>query len=203
MRRNIEFSTVLSCSFVAKPKCPIKKYKSTGYVIGNQLFVHENFYDRIKPLEDVAKTCGVRLYIKGSYYQLPNPAQQVPIADADLAIGHGFQFEVRNSDTSSLCNKMCLSKSKRQAEEIYIDSVRSIDPTDIPEVRCLLQGAIDNGFSWSRYDGDVMSDGTYAADKMGYQALKIDIQTRCQDEKFKRQLMRVLRRLHRIEREMK
>jgi hypothetical protein len=96
----------------AKSKCPIKKYKSSKYITGDQLLLHENFHDRIKPLENLAKDCKIRLYIKGSYYQLANPSQQVLISDADLVIGHGLQFEIRNEDNGILCNKNCLSKSK-------------------------------------------------------------------------------------------
>jgi hypothetical protein len=67
---------------------------------------------------------------------------------------------------------------------------------DIPEVNCFLQAAINHGLTWSRSNTDVLSDGTYAANTAGYQTLKIDIQTRCQDEKFKRQLLRILRKMH-------
>ena len=74
--------------------------------------MHEDFYERVKSLEDVAKECKVHIYVKGSYYQLPNPSQQVLVSDADLVIGHGFQFEVRNENNALLCNKICLSKSK-------------------------------------------------------------------------------------------
>jgi hypothetical protein len=62
-------------------------------------------------LENLAKDCKIRLYIKGSYYQLPDPSQQVLISDADLVIGHGFQFEIRDEDNTMLCNKICLGKS--------------------------------------------------------------------------------------------
>lgn len=66
----------------------------------------------MKPLETVAKDCKVHLYIKGSYYQLRDPAQQVLVSDADIVIGHGFQFELRDEKDALLCNKVCLSKSK-------------------------------------------------------------------------------------------
>ena len=59
---------------------------------------------------------------------------------------------------------------------------------DMPEARCFLQGALDRGLTWSRYD--VLSDGTYDSNVWGYQALKTDIQTKCKDEKLKRQLLR-------------
>ena len=71
-----------------------------------------------------------------------------------------------------------------------------LDPMDIPEVKCFLQGATNNGLTWSRYNTDVLSDGTYAANTAGYQTLKTDIQTRCQEEKFKRQLLRALRQMY-------
>jgi hypothetical protein len=77
-----------------------------------------------------------------------------------------------------------------------ITKVSLLDPTDIPEVKCFLQGAINHGLTWSRTNTDVLSDGTYAANTAGYQTLKTDIQTRCEKEKFKRQLLRVLRKLY-------
>ena len=97
--------------FLAKPHCPIKKYKAGKYIVGDQLLVHEQFYDRVTPLEEVAKNCKVNLHIKGSYYQLANAAQQVLVSDADRVIGHGFQFELRDLQSAILCNKVCLSKS--------------------------------------------------------------------------------------------
>ena len=63
-------------------------------------------------------------------------------------------------------------------------------------MRCFLGRAIDNGFTWSRYNTDVLSDGTYAANPSGYQTLKTDIQTRCQNQKFKRKLLRALRKMY-------
>ena len=71
-----------------------------------------------------------------------------------------------------------------------------LDPADIPEVKCFLEGVINHGLTWSKYNSDVISDGTYAANTGGYQALKTDIQTKCQKEKFKRQLLRILRTMY-------
>ncbi|CAF3858981.1 unnamed protein product [Rotaria sp. Silwood1] len=166
--------------FSSKPKCQIKVYDSSKYILGDKLLLHENFHDRVKPLENVVKDCKVRLYIKGSYYQLQNPEQQVLISEADIVIGHGFRFEIRDENNGLLCNKLCFSKN----------------PEDIPEVACFLQGAINHGLTWSRSNKDVLSDGTYASSTVGYQALKIDIQTRCQNEKLKRELLRALRKIY-------
>ncbi|CAF4070508.1 unnamed protein product [Rotaria sp. Silwood2] len=166
--------------FSSRPKCQIKVYGSSKYILGDKLLLHENFHDRVKPLENVAKDCKVRLYIKGSYYQLQDPAQQVLVSEADIVIGHGFQFELRDEDNTPLCNKLCLSKN----------------PGDIPEVACFLQGAINHGLTWSRFNTDVLSDDTYASNTVGYQALKIDIQTRCQNEKLKRELLRAFRKIY-------
>lgn len=71
----------------------------------------------------------------------------------------------------------------------------------IPEVKCFLQGATNHGLTWSRYDTNVLSDGTYAANPSGYQTLKTDIQTKCQNENFKRQLLRALRKMYEDEEE--
>lgn len=72
--------------------------------------VHENFYERVKSLDTLAKDCKVHVYIKGSYFQLKDPAQQVQYSEVDLAIGHGFQFELRDEKNAVLCNTLCLSK---------------------------------------------------------------------------------------------
>ena len=66
---------------------------------------------------------------------------------------------------------------------------------DMSEVRCFLQGIQNRGLTWRTYNSDVITDNTYAADVNGWQAKKTDIQTKCQDEKFKRQLLRALRRM--------
>lgn len=71
-----------------------------------------------------------------------------------------------------------------------------LDPTETPEVKCFLQGVVNHGLTWSKYDGDLISDGTYAANPYTYSSLKTDIQTRCQDEKFKREFLRALRRFY-------
>lgn len=95
----------------AKSKCPIKKHKSNKYITGYDLLLHENFYDRIKPLENLAKDCKIRLYIKGSYYQLAKPTEQVSYSDYDIVIGHAFRFEFRDENNAIACNQVCLSKS--------------------------------------------------------------------------------------------
>lgn len=89
----------------------MKKYGSSSYIVGDPLLVHENFKSRVDDVERVAKDCKVRVYIKGSYYQLAKPTDQALVAEADLVIGHGFKFEVRDSSNGLLCNKLCLSRS--------------------------------------------------------------------------------------------
>lgn len=65
----------------------------------------------------------------------------------------------------------------------------------MPEVKCFLQGAASRGLTWSRLNSNVLSDGKYASNQNAYQALKVDIQTKCKEEKFKRSLRRALRRM--------
>ncbi|CAF1531155.1 unnamed protein product, partial [Adineta steineri] len=55
----------------------------------------------------------------------------------------------------------------------------------------------------SKYNTDTISDGTYAANTAGYHTLKTDVQTRCKDEKLKRQLLRALRKMYIEENEEK
>lgn len=64
----------------------------------------------------------------------------------------------------------------------------------LTEAKCFLTSARNKGY-WSSYNSNVLSDGTYAKNPSGYQALKVGIQTKCVKENFKRQLLRALRRL--------
>jgi hypothetical protein len=99
---------------LAKPKCLIEKYKSSKHISGDQLLLHKDFHERVKKVESVAKECHVHVYVKGSYFQLQHPSEQVLVSDADLVIGLGFQFELRDENNAMLCNKLCLSTSKQQ-----------------------------------------------------------------------------------------
>ncbi|CAF1551522.1 unnamed protein product, partial [Didymodactylos carnosus] len=161
-------------------KCPIKRYKSGKYFLGDKLDVQETMHERIKLLETLAKDCQVLVHVKGSYYQLQNPAAQVPISDSNLVIGHGFAFELRDAQDRMLCNSVCLNKN----------------PLDIAEVKCFISGAINRGWTWSRTNPTVLSDGFYEANPSTYQKTKTQIQTDCQNVKLKRQMMLALRRLY-------
>lgn len=74
--------------------------------------VNENFKAVVKTLESIAKDCKVHVYVTGSYYKIKDPAQQVLITEADLVVGHGFKFELRDTNNAILCNEYCLQKSK-------------------------------------------------------------------------------------------
>jgi hypothetical protein len=67
---------------------------------------------------------------------------------------------------------------------------------DLSEVSCFLQGAANNGLTWSRYNPTLLSDNTYASNTYGYQSLKTDIQTKCAKETFKRELLLELRHMY-------
>ncbi|CAF1162345.1 unnamed protein product [Rotaria sp. Silwood1] len=170
------FITLTEGFLINFSKCPIKKHKATKYIKGDPLLVHKDFEDRLKSVEKAAKDCNVHVYVKGSYFQTPDPAQAVPIVDADLAIGHGFRFELRDTNDALVCNSLCLSRN----------------PSTIFEVKCFLETVVRHGLVWSMSNSNVISDGTYEADKRGYHDLKKDIQTKCQKESFKRQLQRAL-----------
>jgi hypothetical protein len=72
---------------------------------------------------------------------------------------------------------------------------------DIKEVKCFLQGVQKKGLIWSSYNTNVLSDGTYTGNTQAYQTLKTDIQTKCQGESFKRQLLEAVRRVYEEEQE--
>jgi hypothetical protein len=71
----------------------------------------------------------------------------------------------------------------------------------MPEVKCFIQGATSKGLTWSRYYPNVISDNTYASNTQGYQALKTDIQTKCQNSGFKRELLLALRQMYEADQE--
>jgi len=72
---------------------------------------------------------------------------------------------------------------------------------DLYEVRCFLQSVQNNGLRWTIYNSNVLSDGTYSSNTYGYDALKTDIQTKCQGESFKRQFLGAIRRMYEEEQE--
>ncbi len=91
---------------------------------------------------------------------------------------------------------MSFAKYKYYLKIHFLKTKHLLDPMNIPEAKCFLQGAISRGLTWSRYDPDILSDGTYASNPYGYQTLKADIQTKCKGEKLKRQLLRTLRKMY-------
>jgi len=177
-------------------KCPIKQYKSSKYITGYKLLVHNDFVARVKSVESAAKNCKVAVYITDSYYQLSDPTLQVLVSQADLVIGHAFQFELRDLNNAILCNSLCLSKSRINFYKIFSSVFVCLDPTAIPEVKCLLQSAQQSGLKWSIYNSNTLSDGTYASNPTAWQSLKTNIQTQCKNQSFKRELLQLLRRTY-------
>ncbi len=118
------------------------------------------------------------------------------VTEADLVIGHAFQFELRDLNGAILCNKLCLSKSKINFYKIFSSVFVCLDPTALPEVKCLLQSAQKKGLKWSIYNSNTLSDGTYAANPTAWQTLKTDIQTKCKGQSFKRELLQALRGMY-------
>ncbi|CAF3621322.1 unnamed protein product [Rotaria sordida] len=171
--------------FINRNKCPIKKYTANKYVMGHTLLGHEDFAKHIKTVEKTAKDCNVHVYVKDSYYQMIDSAAPASTSEENLVIGHGFRFEIHDTSNKVLCNAVCLSKN----------------PMGTFQIKCFLETIQKHGLVWSIYDSDVISDGTYESDRRGYQALKVDIQTKCQKESFKRQLLRALRRMNEEESE--
>jgi hypothetical protein len=76
-----------------------------------------------------------------------------------------------------------------------------LDPMDMPKVKCFLKGITNLGLPWSRFNSDVINDNTYASTTQGYQTLKADIQTKCKNQGFKRELLRALRGMYEEEEE--
>ncbi|CAF2151074.1 unnamed protein product [Rotaria magnacalcarata] len=164
-------------------KCPIKKHKADKIIIGDPLLVHKDFEENLKSIEKAAKDCKVHVFVKGSYYQLPNPNSRAPFGDEDLVIGYAFQFELRDEQNGILCNKLCLSRN----------------PLALSEAKCFLDTIRRNGLTWSSSNSYIISSGKYASDITRYDATKTDIQTKCQKESFKRELLLELRQMYDVE----
>ena len=90
---------------------------------------------------------------------------------------------------------MSFPKSEKIYSEIFTFAYSHLGPRNIPEVKCFLESIERRGLTLGS-NSDVISDNTYSSDKQGWQKLKTDIQTECKSEKFKRELLRALRRMY-------
>lgn len=77
-------------------------------LIGDIIHVHKEFLPTLKIIDNIAKECGVKLSIKGSYEQISDPAKALRFYGQHA--GKQLTFVVMDKTGKKIvCNKICLS----------------------------------------------------------------------------------------------
>jgi len=101
-------------------KCPIAKAKCSSCV-GDTIWINKDFAPHLKKVDAIAKQCGIKLAIKGSY--TPSTSATGPFTTAHA--GRHLNFIIHDKTGKKLlCNNLCL---KQEGEKV-------------PEVKCLVTG---------------------------------------------------------------
>jgi len=74
----------------------------------------------LKKVDDIAKQCGIKLSIKGSYEQTPDPTKALKFITAN--VGKSLKFVVMDKTGKKvICNNLCLaSKSEYNLKKHHI-----------------------------------------------------------------------------------
>ena len=88
-------------------KCMIVKGKGSN-LVGDIIHVHKEFVPTLKKIDEVAKKCLIKLSVKGSYEQIPDPSKAVKFTTANT--GRYIKFIIMDKTGKNLvCNNVCLS----------------------------------------------------------------------------------------------
>jgi len=88
-------------------KCLIVKGKGSNFV-GDIIHVHKDFLPTLKNIDNIAKQCNIKLSIRGSYEQLPDPSKTLKFTTANA--GKHLKFIVMDKTGKKLvCNNICLA----------------------------------------------------------------------------------------------
>jgi hypothetical protein len=88
-------------------KCMIVKGKGKNFV-GDIFHIHKEFAPTLKKIDDIAKQCNIKLAIKGSYEQAPDPSKVTKFTTAN--VGKHLKFIVMDKTGKKLvCNNICLA----------------------------------------------------------------------------------------------
>ena len=92
-------------------KCLVVKGKGSN-LIGDTIHVHKEFLPTLKKIDAVAKQCMIKLAVKGSYEQIPDPTKAVKFTTANT--GRHIKFIVMDKTGKKLiCNNVCLASESR------------------------------------------------------------------------------------------
>ncbi|CAF0765310.1 unnamed protein product [Didymodactylos carnosus] len=101
-------------------KCPIVKAKCSSCV-GDTIWINKDFAPQLKKVDTIAKQCGIKLAVKGSY--TPSTSAAGPFNTAHA--GRHINFIVNDKTGKKLlCNRLCLAQEGEK----------------VPEVKCLVAG---------------------------------------------------------------
>jgi hypothetical protein len=88
-------------------KCLIVKGKGKNFV-GDIIYIHKDFVPTLKKIDDIAKQCNIKLSIKGSYEQIPDPTKTFKFSTAN--VGKRLKFIIMDKTGKKLvCNNVCLT----------------------------------------------------------------------------------------------
>lgn len=98
-------------SFEILEKCLIVKGKGKN-LVGDIIYIHKEFVPTLKIIDNIAKGCNIKLSIKGSYEQIPDPTKSFKYTTAN--VGKQLKFIVMDKTGKNLvCNNICLASKHR------------------------------------------------------------------------------------------
>jgi hypothetical protein len=101
----------------------IVKGKGKNFV-GDIIYIHKDFVPTLKKIDDIAKKCDIKLAVKGSYEQLPDPTKTFKFATANT--GKHLKFIIMDKTGKKLvCNNVCLASKfiSNLNEKFYVSFV--------------------------------------------------------------------------------
>ena len=77
-------------------------------LIGDIIYIHKDFAPILKKIDNIAKQCDVKLSVKGSYEQIPDPTKTFKFTTANA--GKRLKFILMDKTGKRLvCNDVCLA----------------------------------------------------------------------------------------------
>ena len=81
-------------------------------LIGDVIHVNKDFVPTLKKIDDIAKQCSIKLSVKGSYEQVPDPSKVAKLTTAHT--GKHLKFIIMDQTGKKLvCNNICLASKCR------------------------------------------------------------------------------------------
>ena len=97
----------------------IVKGKGKNFV-GDIIHIHKDFVPTLNKIDNIAKQCNIKLSVKGSFEQLPDPTKALKFTTAN--VGKHLKFILMDKTGKKLvCNYVCLaSKFQFNLKDIVI-----------------------------------------------------------------------------------